>query len=311
MTKILFYCQLGLDSFLNFVPFLDKEKYEMMSNESLDSADVAWLEWCDPATIKMATQIRKQNPETKIIMRLHSYEAFCHYPAQLNPDDIDVLVFVSESVQSIVSHYAPELIKKSVVIPNGIDVDSINRMTEFDHNSIAVVSSINDKKNPAMVLQIMNLFKETNLSKIKAYWAGAFQDIRYNVYLHDMRRKMGLEDRVEFLGHLDDIDELYTKHKPASILHTSLFESQCLGVMEAMARGVHPVIHDFYGAGLMYPESVLFKSCKGAFEKICESRMMLLKHKESFMERSEDYAEMIRENYNMPVIVDQIERLFE
>jgi len=272
MRKIAIICLSGLDNFLDWADRL-KPEYEvrkfLVNNshdifEALNWGEIIWLEWANESAIEALKIFENMNHPVKlnkkIVCRLHSYEALSGYVPQLKTEWIDRMVFVSEYLREFVNPAC-----NSVVIPNGVDIDSIPFLDPNPGFDIAVVGGISHKKNPAMVLQILCKLD----SRFKIHWAGAFQEPRYEVYLKHMVREMGLTDNVIFYGHVSDMNEFWKGKN--YLLSTSVWEAHNYSIMEAMARGIQPVIHNFPGADRLYIEEWLFNETGRAvlmFEKI-------------------------------------------
>jgi glycosyltransferase involved in cell wall biosynthesis len=79
---------------------------------------------------------------------------------------------------------------------------------------------------------------------------------------------MGLSENVTFYGHLDKagMEEFWAKQN--YLLSCSPHEGHPYNVMEAMARGIKPVIHNFYGADRLYKKEWLWNAAGGAMESI-------------------------------------------
>ena len=278
--KLAIICAPGLDTFLAWAPRLaDEYEVSIHSNGKIPldvvNSDVIWLEWANEFAVEITRMIvervcpfDKIDPDNrpKVVVRLHSYEAFTNMPGQIRLYVVDHLVCVADHVREINQKYNPNVLRDSIdttVIPNGVDVDNIEPLNPGPGFNIAVVSSINHKKNPALVLQIAHELVKKN-REYMVHWAGVFQDPRYEVYLKHMVKEMGLEYNVKFYGHVDDMEAFW--HNKNYLLHTSIHEGHSYAIMEAMARGIKPVIHNYYGASEQYPEKLLFNTVAEAVE---------------------------------------------
>ena len=157
------------------------------------------------------------------------------------------------------------------MVYNGLDIDDIPfKERELGHN-IAWVGFINYKKNPQMALQILKKLTEGLYNTDKRYIlhvAGSYQDSRYKIYLEYMIKEMGLQDNVIFHGWIDDMEEFWKDKN--YLLHTSIQEGHSYAIMEAMARGIKPVIHNFRGAldEQLYPDINVFNTVEEAADMI-------------------------------------------
>lgn len=95
-------------------------------------------------------------------------------------------------------------------------------------------------------------------NRYKLHIAGTFNEERYRLYFNQMIKELGLEKNIIFYGWQKDINKwLEDKNY---LVCTSVLESQGLGIMEAMSKGIRPLIHNFVGAKEVYPEKYVWSS---------------------------------------------------
>ncbi len=267
MTKLAIICAAGLDNFLQWAAYLpgdiEAKVFPIRTQQDIEAAvawgDVLWFEWANEVAIA-GTQITLRKPA---IVRLHSYEAFGNMPSQITWTAVNSLVYVADHVREIAeryNHIPPHV--RTAVIPNGVDLETIPDLNPGPGHDIAVVGGISHKKSPELVLQIASMLT----AEYRIHWAGAFQDLRYEVYLKHMAKTMKLENRVKFYGHVTDMNEFWKGKN--YLLQTSVHEGHSLAILEAMARNIRPVIHSYYGAREQYYHDWLFESCQEAADMI-------------------------------------------
>ncbi len=283
MKKIGFIYLAGLDQFLNPIvgglsddyiirKFVVKNEQEIYN--AIDWADIVWLEWCNQAAI-IGTNYEGIKGK-RVIIRLHSYEVFMDFTKQINWPVADRLIFVAPHIRGILKEFIPDIEKKvkMEIVYNGIDPDSTPWRERQPGHDIAWVGFINYKKNPQMALQILKKLTEGLYNTDKRYIlhvAGSFQDSRYKIYLEYMIKEMGLRDNIKFYGWIDDMEKFWEDKN--YLLHTSIQEGHSYAIMEAMARGIKPIIHNFRGAKELYCNMdsslrVLFNTIEQAADKI-------------------------------------------
>jgi glycosyltransferase involved in cell wall biosynthesis len=215
----------------------------------MEWADLAWFEWCDQLVIE-ATKFPKQ---CAIVCRLHSYEAFTDMPRKVDWRKVDRLIFVNKSVQEIFERQV-RTSTPATVIHNGVDLEKFTLCPDKKYGKkIASVGYINYKKNPALLLYC---FKKIHAydPEYTLHIAGQHQDPRIQVYFEHFLRENPLP--VQFDGWVEDMPHWYADKD--YIISTSLFESFHYSIAEGMACGVLPLIHNWYGAGYLYPKDYLF-----------------------------------------------------
>jgi len=274
MNKVSVICLSGLDNFIDDIidglsnnymvrKFIVKSEQDIYN--AIDYGDIIFLEWANE-TAYFATNYKGIKGK-KVIVRLHSYEIFTDFPKQINWAVVDRLIFVAPHIRDILKELSPGVIDgvKTEVVYNGLDLDKIPFKKREAGYNIAWVGFINYKKNPPMALQVIK--KLVNIDKrYILHVAGSFQDLRYKVYLEYMIKEMGLQDNVKFYGWVDDMEEFWKDKN--YLLHTSLQEGHSLAILEAMARGIKPILHNFRGARELYSKCSIFNTIGEAVNKI-------------------------------------------
>jgi glycosyltransferase involved in cell wall biosynthesis len=103
---------------------------------------------------------------------------------------------------------------------------------------------------------------------------------------------------VFFDGWQDDVNSwLDDKHY---IVSTSMIESQSRGVLEGMACGLKPVIHNFPGAGQTFPSEFLFNISEEFCEQICSDKY-----------EPQRYRRFVEENYPLENQLKEINDIFK
>jgi len=235
----------------------EEELFELMK-----WSDISWFEWCtDLAVIGSRQQKVCEN-----IVRLHRYEAYSPWPRQVNWHNIDTLITVGNNfVKDALFNCVPGIENQTsiVTIPNGVDLDKCAFTERQRGKNIAFLSNIRAVKNPALVLQCMQKLHYID-PEYRLFFAGRFQDFSLEQYIKHMVDTLDLRDVVFFDGWQEDVCSwLKDKHY---VVSTSFIESQGMGLLEAMACGLKPVIHNFPGANEIFSSDFLFNIA----EEFCE-----------------------------------------
>ncbi|NSB12496.1 glycosyltransferase [Clostridium beijerinckii] len=288
--KLVFFVRLGLDSFLGDIIEGLPQEYEIKKiivteykqiEDGMQWADICWFEWCDEL-IAYGSKLELAR-EKKVICRLHSYEAFTDYINNVTWNSIDKLIVVGAHIKDFIVQNFNIDEKIISVIPNGIDEKKWTYKERENGFNIAYVGYINYKKGPMLLLHTFKaIYDEDN--RYKLYIAGVFQDNRDVLYYNQMVRGLGLENNVIYEGWQNDLDKwLEDKNY---ILCTSVLESQNMSVMQAMCKGIKPIIHNFVGAKKIYGKEYLWNTIKDAVNMICSDEY-----------KSIEYRKFIEDNY--------------
>jgi glycosyltransferase involved in cell wall biosynthesis/2-polyprenyl-3-methyl-5-hydroxy-6-metoxy-1,4-benzoquinol methylase len=275
--KIVFFVKEGMDSFLGgIIEGLDSKYWVRKMivrdftqvDEGMKWADICWFEWCDELVIYGSKH--QMAEQKKIICRLHSYEAFTDYPDKVNWTNVDKVIFVAEHIKNYLLE-KNGCIKndRTIIIPNGINVDKYAFKQREPGYNIAYVGYINYKKGPMLLLHVFKAIFDKD-SRYKLYIAGKYQDARYELYFKQMVKELGMQSNVFFEGWQENIDKwLEDKNY---IISTSLLEGNPVGIMEAMSQGIKPVIHNFVGARRMYPAKYVWNTINEAVDMVISDR---------------------------------------
>lgn len=302
--RIAFFVKPNLDSFLSDIieglsVDYNVKKIVVRNTSQIDTgmkwADICWFEWCDELIVYGS---RPEAIKKVVICRLHSYEAFTSNINNVNWDLVDKVVFVADHIRDYVISQTKLLNReKTIVIPNGVKIEKCIYRKKASGFNIAYVGYINYKKGPMLLLHTFKAIHDKD-SRYKLYIAGQFQDGRDLLYFQQMIPEMGLQDAVFFQGWQDDLNSwLIDKDY---IICTSILESQNKSVMQAMCKGIKPLIHNFVGAKRIYPEKYIWNT-------IDEAVSMVLRKEYN----SRDYRSYIIDNFSMEKEINSIKELFD
>lgn len=235
-------------------------------------ADIVWLEWCLEPAVWATRNVNMRAQGKKVIVRLHSTEVIDgRFPHQINWDEVDDLVFVSEDIRDELLKQMPQLSRRArhSVISNGIDCDRFAPASApGDPRHIAWVGDVAMKKNPMLALQILRRLVDIDPG-YHLHVAGEVNCPRTARYLAHLIATMGLKQSISFYGQIADIETWY--RDKGVLLSTTLYESFGMNIGEAMASGCWPVVHDFPGAVKTWPSEILFATVDQAVERIREA----------------------------------------
>jgi|GEM_PF-197063 len=265
------------------------QMYELMK-----WSDISWFEWCTEQVVEASKLPRV----CWNIARLHRWEAYEDYPKRIMWESIDALVMVGNSfVAKALRQQVPNIdsLTRVLTIPNGIDLNKFQYVERKHGKNLACIGFLTARKNPMFLLQCMQKLHFID-PQYKLYFAGDFRDGTLEQYVRHMVNELGLAEVVFFDGWQNDINKwLEDKHY---IVSSSIGESQGMGIIEGMARGLKPVIHNFPGAGEIFPQEFLF----GISEDFC--RLVLSQSYEPWR-----YREFVSARYPLSTQLDSIDQV--
>jgi hypothetical protein len=302
--KVAFFCGGDGMTFLNEIIEFARQRFEVRLFEGrtkeelydlMNWSDISWFEWCT----NLAVIGSKQSKVCKNIIRLHRYEAYEQWPQLVNWANIDTIITVGNSfVKDALLRKVPYIESNItiVTIPNGVNLEKFAFINRTRGKNIAFLSNLRMVKNPALLLQCMQKLHYID-PEYRLFFGGMFQDETLEQYLRHMVDALGLRGVVFFDGRQEDVNSwLRDKHY---IVSTSLIESQGMGLLEAMACGLKPVIHNFPGADQIYPSEFLFNIS----EEFC-------RHILSEQYEPQKYRSFVEENYALKNQLTKINNIF-
>lgn len=257
-------------------------KYDRYYDPSLiDWADVIWFDTCDN-NLKSAT-----NPSEALLADSGNYQPWDIYEHDLvgkkiivRPIDIEVwyghqagskwecvtdCIFIAPHIRDLMIKDLPSSIKIHT-IPCGVNLDRYtfkNRTTGFN---IAVISEKWTSKGTDLMLQIALKLKKIN-PRYKIHWLGKWSDYEWEIkYFEDFVKHHDLNFEFTEWIEGDNAANDFLEDKNY-LLHASHKEAFSYATAEAMAKGIKPVVHRFYGGDALWP-SLTWSSIDEAVEMI-------------------------------------------
>jgi hypothetical protein len=302
--KIAFFCGGDGMTFLDKIIEFTKQRFRVRvfegrtENELYELmrwSDISWFEWCTNLAVA-ASQMPKV---CKNIIRLHRYEAYEQWPQEVNWNNIDTLITVGNNItkQMLLSKVPGlENYTSFVAVPNGIDIDEFKLINRQRGKNIAFLANLRMVKNPAFVLQCMQKLHYIDPG-YRLFFAGSSQDQALEQYLRHMVRVLALEGVVFFDGWQEDVNSwLQDKHY---ITSTSICEGHPVGLLEGMACGLKPVIHNFPGAGDIFPSEFLFNISEEFCRQILSDKY-----------EPQRYRKFVEEKYSLKSQLSKINDIF-
>lgn len=222
------------------------------------SAPTVWLEWGSEMAIEVTAQPQLWEGK-RVILRLHSFEILNGMAGRVNYSVVDDVVFVSHYMRKLFEHKYPNRLegKRVHIIHNGLDLGKFPFIPGKNGKKIAFVCKMDAKKDPMLMLQAFTFLLHRH-PELELHAAGAADDNRYYIAMPDFLAKNSLENATNFYGHVKDMPAWMADKD--YIICTSPFESQGLGLLEAMHRGLRPLIYNFPGAEDLYPRNFLWNN---------------------------------------------------
>jgi len=268
--KIAILVQGGNDKFLALIRDWFEKRYEVRVikgnnrekiREALSWADLTWVEWVQD----LAVDVSKMPRKGKLVMRLHSFEAYTSLPSLVAWQNVDALIVVAPHVIDVLRLRIPDLadLAQIFVLPNCIDTDRFDIPANKTRTGrIAFVGQLRHTKNLPLLLQCFASAHQADpaltLHLAGEYDGGELEVMELALYINHMTHAMGLEGAVVLHRHVEDVAD-WLKDKDA-LISASIRESFGYNIGEAMSCGVRPAIHNFPGASSIFPPELIFNT---------------------------------------------------
>ena len=306
--KVAFFCGADGTTFLNDIVRFISQRYETRVFEGKTEAELRELmQWCDIAWFEWCTNLAAAASEIgaccKRIVRLHRYEAYEKWPQQMNWNNVDVLVTVgNDATIHALRQKVPTIEHQTSieVVPNGVDLTKFTRRERPRGKNLAFVANLRMVKNPAFVLQCMQKLHYID-PEYRLHLAGSFQDEVLEAYLRQMVDALDLAGCVSFDGWQSDVNA-WLQDKDF-IVSTSICEGHPVGILEGMACGLKPVIHNFLGARDIFPEEFIFNIA----EQFCEQVLSPCYEPDRYRRFVEDRYSLAGQLRNVYAIFERLE----
>jgi glycosyltransferase involved in cell wall biosynthesis len=229
--------------------------------EDVQLADKVVSMWADEAAVLISKSIQ----DKPFYVYIRAYECYSDFMFKIDWSKVTGIFFCAKHIQDIANERNPELKKiPQYFIPNWIDVDEFKAGDNQIGNKIAMVCSISWKKNLPMALQILAELPE----EYTLHHAGWVMEPSLAYYCKHITSELGIINRVFWHGAIPP-EEMPGFYKDKDfILSTSIREACPMNILEGMACGLKPIIHNWLGAREVFPEQYVFdhvKEVKGYF----------------------------------------------
>ena len=225
------------------------------SDKASEGFDTYLHMWCDEDTVKSVRDI-----DARHIVFIRRYEWYAGHWAKINWDRVDKVIFVND--------YLADQFRKAtgvepVVIYNGIDPAKWTYKERSHGYNIAWVGFINQKKNLPLALQILSELPDVYTLHV----AGEIQDLQVYDYLCNLAPS--IKRRVILHGKIPHEKMDWWLEDKNYLLSTAISEGCPNNVIEAMAKGIKPIVHNWPGSGSQFHE-FQFDTVRRACEDIAD-----------------------------------------
>lgn len=217
----------------------------------LDWADVIFAEWAYRAALWTSLFA---SPRKRLIVRLHSVEAFTAIAHVINWGNVDALIHVADPIRDFfraqidVTEYGTTEVH---TIPNYNDLREFDRKKEQQaHRTLGMIGYNTVNKNPRFALELLHHLRaeaaDWRLLLVGNPWSDEPGTDSERLYAKQFRQDLvefGLQDVVEFVPFTERLEEVITRI--GYIVSGSEREGTHEVVLQSMGAGTIPVVRNW------------------------------------------------------------------
>ena len=227
--------------------------------------DTVFCEWCCANAVWHS---RNKRPGTKLIVRLHRFEAFQPFPGRVDWAQVDALIVVSEWFRDHMAEKYGIDRARIHVLPQYVDWHALRRPklpeARFAVGLVGITPFAHKRPDRALDFIAALRARDPRFHLVvrgtmpwKMPWLWNREDdtrARYEALFRRVETDSALAGAVRFDPPGPDMEEWY--RGIGTILSSSDSEGCHTAVLEGMASGCLPVVHDWPGARSLYGDHV-------------------------------------------------------
>ena len=235
------------------------EHNESLSRELAEWADVVVCEWCGPNAVWYSRHKRRS---ARLLVRLHRFELYSPYPAQVKIGSVDAVICVSDYYTRLTREKTGWPAARIVTVPNALDVPQFDRpKLDGARFHLGMTSMVPRRKRLDLALDVLEelrrdddryqLFVKSGMPW-ELWWVWQHQEERSHYFdaFRRVQRSPLLRDAVVFDDGGPDVPAWL--RRIGFILSVSDDESFHMAPAEGMASRAVPAIRHWPGAETIY-----------------------------------------------------------
>ena len=242
--------------------------------------DTVLIDWCDNAAMWALLHVPRH---VRLVVRLHSIEAFSHQPHMMDWSRVSDLVFVGAHVRDFMLRAVPTMAHadRVHVLPNEMRLQRFNlpKRVAADR-TVAMVGWGQKVKDAVWAVEVLARLRSADerwrLMLIGRDFAESqtTSGARYRAQFRERARREDVVDGLVYVEYTDDLAEVL--RDAGFVLSASLRESFGVGLCEGAASAAVPVVRNwpvyarYRGAGAVFPTEWVVTHAAEAARRILE-----------------------------------------
>jgi glycosyltransferase involved in cell wall biosynthesis len=244
------------------------------SQELLNKADIIFCEWCLGNAVFYS---KNKKPHQRLIVRLHAMEMRLEYLNELNWPAVDALITICPLYYNELRDLFPQYKDRVYLVFNALDTSAFSSDKLAGSNfNLGFIGMVPKQKNLRLAIEILQKIRRIDsryslsiLGKMPEdypWMRSRANELTYYRTLFEYLSKSKDINAIQFDGFTTDVPGWF--EKIGFLLSTSDHEGSHQAVAEAMASGSIPIIRNWKGAELLYPEEYVFCNPEEAVDLI-------------------------------------------
>ncbi|WP_030071926.1 glycosyltransferase [Halomonas alkaliantarctica] len=283
---------------------------EVQSRECLEWAEYIWCEWLLGNAEWYA---KHKKPRQRLVVRMHRMELARDHGSNMDLDKVDAVVAVSTYFFERLLEKYPNIPRhKARLMHNYVRVDDYDTTWHPDRLfTLGIIGVLPSRKGYKKALEILKELKKHDVRFNLKVFGKRAEDLAWvaknpteMAYFSDCQtyiEENGLQDSVDFVGHVDIKKEL-ARQKVGYVLSVSDPdldfpgpESFHLAIADGFAGGGVSLVQHWPGAEYIWPENSLGKNQDAVVDEVIK----FANEEPSFQTASQLGMSFLRENYNV------------
>lgn len=228
--------------------------FETSDNNILSATNPSEALLADDANFKPWDLHEHDLTGKKVIVRMIDIEVWQQHYLAPHWDVVTDIIFITPHIRNLVDIDTLHGFSGEIhTIPCAVDLSRYKYAEHSPGFNIAVIAERWASKGTSEILQIALKLKQID-ERYKITWLGRRSDYQWeHAYRDDFVEHNNLN--IEFINYLDGEDaiDVFLEDKNY-LLSGSHKEAFGYNIAEAMAKGIRPIVHRFYGADDLWPE---------------------------------------------------------
>lgn len=231
----------------------------------------------------------------RIIVRPIDIEVWYGHQNGVTWDVVTDVIFIAPHIRRMMEDQLPEHINVYTV-PCAVDLDRYAFRERVAGDRVAIVSEKWTSKGTDLILQIA--LELQHHGEYTFHWLGKWSDYEWEkAYFEDFIKHHNLKfEFTEWIESPNAVDEFLEDKN--YLLHASHKEAFSYATAEAMAKGIKPVLHRFYGADDLWSD-MTWSSVMEAVDDITELKYDSLEYRQY----------LINHGYTLPQMMEGIDNI--